>query len=267
LAFTLIELLVVIAIIAILAALLLPVLGRAKAKAQGAVCVSNLRQLQLAWLYYTHDHGDLLPPNYAGQDAGRSTGYPSWVEGIMTYETATSLKPWFSDSTNTLILLANKTGRIGPYLNTAGVFKCPGDRSWILLGGARWPRVRSYGMNENMGYSCELMPFYYVFRRMSDLVVPPPSKAFVFIDIHEDYIFGSEFVIGPPPVKVPGGWDQAPASRHNGAGALSFADGHVEMRRWTDSSILVPPQRVQKWGIWTWDVRDIAWLKERATHP
>jgi prepilin-type N-terminal cleavage/methylation domain-containing protein/prepilin-type processing-associated H-X9-DG protein len=272
LAFTLIELLVVIAIIAMLAALLLPVLSRAKARAQGAVCMSNLRQLQLAWLYYTHDHGDLLPPNWSGVEAGRDPRFPSWVEGIMTYETSLGYAQWLSDSTNTLILLTNKVGRIGPYLKTAGVFKCPGDRSWVLLGGGKHPRVRSYGMNTYMGCSGELLPDqlvppYHLFRRMSDLVAPPPSKALVFIDIHEDYIYGPGFDVRPPPVRAYDAWEQAPASRHSGVGPLSFADGHVESRRWRDSSIFSRPDRIQKWGLWTHDVRDLAWLSERATHP
>jgi prepilin-type processing-associated H-X9-DG protein len=189
------------------------------------------------------------------------------VEGIMTYEVFAWARPWFSDSTNTLILLTNTIGRIGPYLKTAAVFKCPWDRSWILLGGAKHPRVRSYAMNTYMGYEDGAPQTPLIFRRMSDLVVPPPAKAFVFIDTHEDSIFGGLFVIGSPPAKVYDAWDNLPASRHNGAATLSFADGHAETRRWTDRSILVPPERVYRYGAWTRDVGDIAWLKERATRP
>ena len=119
-AFTLIELLVVIAIIAILAALLLPVLGRSKATAQGAQCTSNHRQLVLAWSMYCHDSDDQIPV------------LENWVAGNMT-------DPF--DATNASLLVDPQLSALARYVSSPVIYKCPGDRSDF---------VRSVSMNNRM---------------------------------------------------------------------------------------------------------------------
>src|ERR1041384_2066547 len=111
--FTLIELLVVIAIIAILAAMLLPALSKAKIKAQGIYCMSNQKQLTLAWLMYADDNQDKVPPNASG--SGSRGG---WVDGWLDFNAGTK------DNTNILFLL---NAKIGPYTKSIGIYRCPGD--------------------------------------------------------------------------------------------------------------------------------------------
>lgn len=139
--FTLIELLVVIAIIGHLAAMLSPVLGRAKEKGHQMQCVNNLRQLQLAWLGYATDNDDWLPRNDGSQDAGRFSTRMCWVAGWMSYDANNY------DNTNTYYLTKDTFGCIGNYTKNAAIYKCPSDRSWALIGNKQMNRVRSYAMN------------------------------------------------------------------------------------------------------------------------
>jgi prepilin-type N-terminal cleavage/methylation domain-containing protein len=186
--FTLIELLVVIAIIAVLAALLLPALSRAKQQGQKIECMNNLRQLQLAWQLYADDHDGWLPRNDGGgQDAGRFYYKYAWTAGWLDYEANNS------DNTNTWVMMNNSHGTIGAYTASAGIYKCPSDKSWALNGGQRHNRVRSYAMNSLMGskqYSyINPNATYWVYWRQADLgKAPPLADHFVFIDEHEDSI-------------------------------------------------------------------------------
>src|SRR6266545_3314837 len=131
--FTLIELLVVIAIIAILAALLLPTLAKAKTKAHGIQCLNHLRQMGLAWIMYADDNTDRIPPNNVN-----ATDYArTWVRGWMDYATSVP------DNTNILYLMAS---HLWPYHKSLGIWRCPADKSMSRHGGRLLPRVRSIAM-------------------------------------------------------------------------------------------------------------------------
>ena len=230
-AFTLIELLVVIAIIAILAAMLLPALGKAKIKAQGIQCMSNNKQLTLAWIMYAHEFNDNLVWNDL-----TSTG-SGWVRGMLNYD---GNNP---DNTNTIWLTDPQYALLAPYsAKTAGIYKCPADKSTVTIGGQRYPRVRSISMSQTMNSRDDWLSAitgakYRVFRKLMEINAMGPSNAYVLIDEHPDSLNYGDFAVamndGAPPGAIM--IVDVPASYHNGAGGISFADGHAEIHKWRDA--------------------------------
>jgi prepilin-type N-terminal cleavage/methylation domain-containing protein/prepilin-type processing-associated H-X9-DG protein len=258
--FTLIELLVVIAIIAILAAMLLPALGKAKQKAQGIGCINNLKQHQIAWHLYSGDNNEqivrtggnnvLAPaPNLASYQPGQV--YANWVLGTVAD---------LVRSTNVDYI---RNGLLFPYLKSLGVYKCPADRK-TGQGGA--PTVRSYSMNAWMNpidkeqfMATPTAETYWVFRKQSH--IRRPVETWVTIDENPATINDGWFVEDKG--KYPKVWVDQPACYHNNAGGLSFADGHAQLKKWRDKIVLAQTFPVFSGQDNSCD--DLQWLQDLTT--
>jgi prepilin-type N-terminal cleavage/methylation domain-containing protein/prepilin-type processing-associated H-X9-DG protein len=208
--FTLIELLVVIAIIAILAAMLLPALSRAKQRALTTQCLSNLKQLQLCWHMYVDDNNNRLPPNHSSGPHASLAG--SWILGNVQSDLSTS---------------NIENGVLFQYNKSVGIYKCPADKSVVQATRTEsFPSTRSYSMTVFMGE---------IFTRYSDIINPPPSRALVFMDEEDSLnspghsINDGYMTMNPYPAN---NWADSPSKRHNRGACLSFADGHVEYWKW-----------------------------------
>jgi len=263
-AFTLIELLIVIAIIAILAAILLPVLARAKQRGERAYCLNNMHQLAVAWIMYTDDNNGTLPPN--GDTSDQSTN--TWVDGIMQWDTV--MAP-HADNYNTSYLYDSL---LGPYCGHAvGVYKCPGDTKQ----GVKGSRVRSVSMNAFMnGISGQSqvtglmdLPNYVVYNKITSMIAPGPSDLWVFLDEQGDSINDGFFLVA---MNQTTSWYDRPANYHGGTGAFSFADGHAESRKWHDGLIANEPVtgvNPTPYQPFTADptAGDLAWMQLHSTTP
>ncbi len=265
-AFTLIELLVVIAIIAILAAMLLPALTKAKLKAQGIQCMSNHKQLALAWRMYAEDSRDYLPMASDGADPVLSAY--AWVKGLMDFDP--------NNRSNWDPQIDIMKSPLWPYCGkSTGIWKCPADRSYVTVNGVQKPRVRSMSMNvwfggfagDDAGLSGGGWRLYF---KMSDLIDPGPSRTWLLLDMRQDSIdignFAPDMTGWPSSPSLTGFYD-LPGMYHNRACGFSFADGHSEIKRWLDDRTMPPLlQSGEVNDIFRTPYnKDVVWLQERST--
>lgn len=223
--FTLIELLVVIAIIAIL-----PALAKARAKATAIQCMSNSKQLQLAWLMYTHDNNESLTRNI-WQDEQSHVQNENWLSGWLDPMTANT-----TDNTNTLLFLDSRWATLGPYTKSPGIYRCTASKVMCVEGSVSYPVCRNVSMSVAMGTpdgSFDGKSFH----KLTDITRISPSMTFVFIDERDDSIDDGEFLFYLANNEIP----NFPAAYHAGSGGLSFADGRAEMHRYKTAEFQ-PPQ-------------------------
>jgi prepilin-type N-terminal cleavage/methylation domain-containing protein len=276
-AFTLIELLVVIAIIAILAAMLMPVLSRAKQRAQGALCLNNGKQLMVAMHLYTSENNDFYPPN--PDDGNTDPGY-NWCSGQAGIGQPQEFDP-------DVLLDPNLSLLIGYLSGNAAVFRCPADlRTGSYQGtnsaliGQIVPAARTFSMSQAVGtidpgfatdYSSHSgvpnLPVtgpwltgvwhenlhnnpWRTFGKMSDAGPPSPSDLWVLVDEDASGLNDAAFAME----MVNPYWHDLPGTYHNIGCGFAYADGHSETHRWMYRSekqkgaIVDPPDEAD----WNW---------------
>jgi len=258
-AFTLIELLVVIAIIAVLASMLLPALSKAKEKALGIGCMSNLKQLQLGWLLYSGDNNDQIVRTGGTGDTATSMAdgrinNGNWVHGDM------ATAPGNYDPA---LIMA---GALFNYTKDIKIYKCPADRK---VSSNKRTTVRSLSMNAWMNPISTTFGngVARTFRKQTDITLPRPVDCWVTIDESPGTINDGWFMVDP--FGYPTTWVDIPSTYHNKACGMSFADGHAAIHKWRDSTVIRYGNPIGPTGNFfaagQTPATDLIWLQQRST--
>jgi prepilin-type processing-associated H-X9-DG protein len=216
-------------------------------------------------MYPDDNKGYMVKPGNSG------TELYAWVGGWLDFNPANP------DNTNTTQLLDPKKAMFAPYLPSAAVYKCPADKSAVRVGTGYVPRVRSLSMSQAIGGPGPWLPAapgmhdpqtrYKVFIKSSDLDNPGPARVYVLLDEHPDGInaggFANKMVENPANAWI----IDYPASFHNGAAGISFADGHAEIKKWRDQRTMPPAKYngILALGVASPNNPDMVWLSDRTT--
>ncbi len=231
-AFTLIELVSILTLLALLASLLAFAVAHAQPSGSSVQCLNNFRLLGRAWRMYAEDNQDRLVYNHEGYAAGQAAGSETWAGGYMDFTSSSS-------NTNSELFLNHArypyAAFLGPYLRSPRPFKCPADKSTVMMPGGRMPRVRSVSMNNCFGdapASSPRVPGPPLFTNLTAIPrTSPAAILFVFVDELEESINDGVFAVDISTL-----WQlvDIPTARHNGGASFAFADGHSEIHRWRD---------------------------------
>jgi prepilin-type processing-associated H-X9-DG protein len=264
-AFSQVDLLTVVGVLALLALVLSPALARTQATDQTLQCRNNMRQLIHGWRMYADANRDRLPNCF------------DWVNGWLSYTSNNA------DNTNVILLTR---GLLGPYVANPAVYKCPADQSQVVEGGTNYPRVRTISMSQAFCMSNEghledgdSPPNYWRhYLKTTDMVAPSPVNLWVLGDESPDSVNDATMAVAMAGGNVYGGnnnpnadkWQDGPSNLHDGGCGFAFADGHYELKKWTDPRTLalkVTYTQRFPYGIVQPNNNDIQWVKDRTTAP
>ncbi len=251
--FSRVDLITLMAILGLLMLLFIPAVARSRINDQAFACLNNMRQLTAAWRVYADDHENVLLSTW------------TWIGGVLNYSANNA------DNTNVALL---RNGQLGPYLQNPAVYKCPADRSVAQIGSVTYPRARTTSMSQMFrtdgsgGWSTA--PPWTIYKKASDLINPIPARLWLMLDENPDSINDASFAVDMSYQGANAAWVSGPSMLHNGGCSFSFADGHGELKAWTDRRTVTRPMATTYTASFPFGLiqpynPDIQWVQDRTT--